>query len=78
MSFVVYGKKGCTFCVRAVDLLTSKDYDYKYVDVMEDEASLNKIKAMGCKTVPQIFKEDIHIGGFTELQDYIKENTYVR
>lgn len=26
----------------------------------------------GVKTVPQIFDEDVYVGGFTELKEYLK------
>lgn len=73
MSFVIYGKSDCKFCDKAVVLLTANGYDITYIDVKEDKEALNKIKGMGCTTVPQIFHGGKHIGGFTDLQQHLGE-----
>jgi len=32
------------------------------------------LKEMDCKTVPQIFNGELHIGGFTELRESFNES----
>lgn len=73
--FTVYGKKSCSFCIKAVELLDKKMHEFTYIDVTEDKDALTKIKALGCTTVPQIFETnmDIHIGGYSDLENYFGE-----
>jgi glutaredoxin len=74
-TYIVYGKPACTFCTQAIDLLVARGLKYQYVNIMEDPASLEMIRARGFRTVPQIYEVDgeieHHIGGFTELRAYL-------
>lgn len=67
----IYGKPNCSYCVQAKGLLDAKCIPYEYVDVTQDEVAREKLVSSGFRTVPQIFECDTHIGGYTELQEYI-------
>lgn len=69
--YTVYGKNTCHFCDLAKKLLAQKNLEFTYIDVMEDAESLKKLKDEGFKTVPQIWKDGEHIGGFTELTENV-------
>ena len=73
--YEIYGKPNCQFCDLAKNTLDRLSQSYDYVDVSQDEQSLNFLKAKGFKTIPQIYHNGNHIGGFQELQQYLKENT---
>jgi glutaredoxin len=85
--FTVYSKPNCTFCVQAKQLLTSKNLSYneRIIDVGQEKDPNSvyvpvqelKDKVPSAKTVPQIFYNDTHIGGFVELREYIKQNEAV-
>lgn len=68
---VVYGKDNCVFCEKAKDLLQSKGLSYEYIDVYEDESALTMFQENGLKTVPQIWVDHHHVGGYTELVEYL-------
>lgn len=68
----VYGTPSCRYCDMAKELLKAKRIEYEYVDVTEDEGAGKMFKENSFRTVPQIFEGDKHIGGFTELDHYIK------
>ncbi len=76
-NYVVYGKSGCPYCVRAVDLLKSEGLKYVYINLEAFPEKVDQLKAMGCKSVPQIFLEDDeteeseHIGGFDQLCEHL-------
>lgn len=74
-TYRVYGKPACTFCTQAIDLLTARGLKYQYINVMEDPASLEMLRARNFRTVPQIYEFDgvseVHIGGFTELRNHL-------
>jgi len=66
-SFVIWGKQGCPYCDKAKNLLASKRLQYRYIDIEEDEACYSKFKEQEFKTVPQVWSDGEHIGGYTEL-----------
>ena len=68
-SYTVYSKRNCSFCDRAIKLLT--DYDNKVIVKKIDEETLYfkemKEKAPNMKTMPVIFKDNELIGGYSDL-----------
>lgn len=73
MTYTIYGRSGCQPCQQAKALLESKGEEFSYVDVLAlPKGELNDFLSKGFKTVPQIFWEDTHIGGFEELKAHIK------
>lgn len=67
----VYGKPNCSYCEQAKKLLEAKGIEYFYIDVSEDDEALAFLKNNGFKTVPQCYDGRAHIGGFTQLQEYV-------
>ena len=72
MSYKVYGKSNCSYCVKAKNLLEDNSLGYEYIDVGERAGALAYIKSLGATTVPQIFCEGEHIGGYEELAEKLK------
>ena len=68
-NIVIYSTNYCPYCKRAKDLFKSKGVEFKEIDVGEDEDMRNKMiaNAKGQRTVPQIFIDDWHVGGFDDL-----------
>lgn len=66
---LVYSTRVCPFCVRAKQLLARKGVAYEEIDVTNDaDLRMDMVnKAGGRRTVPQIFINDQHIGGFDDL-----------
>ncbi len=72
--FTVFGRPDCGFCVRAKQLLDNKDYEYRWIDINKEgitKADLEKTIGRPVETVPQIFHGQQHVGGFTELNEYV-------
>lgn len=64
----IYSTKYCPYCVRAKILLDSKGVEYKEIRVDKDADRRREMEARSRrKSVPQIFIDDKHIGGFDEL-----------
>ena len=61
--------------MRAKDLLKRKGQDFLEIDVTEDMGLREKLveRAGGRRTVPQIFINDAHIGGFDDLNALDKQ-----
>lgn len=68
MKAVIYGASWCTYCKAAIRLCESKSIPYEYLSVDDEKVLLEVQGKIGkFKTVPQIFIDDKHVGGFTEL-----------
>ena len=67
---VIYTGPMCNFCSAAKHLLDKKQITYKEIDIGYDEIKREEMlkKSNGAKTIPQIFIEEKHIGGYVELK----------
>lgn len=65
----VYTARPCPYCHRAKALLDAKGVDYTEFDITGDDEARVKLveKAMGRRTVPQIFINDVSVGGSDDL-----------
>ena len=66
--FVIYTQDRCNFCMMAKMLLDSKGEPYEEININENPDAKEKIKKLGFKTVPQIWLDEEHIGGYEELE----------
>lgn len=67
----IYTTKVCPYCVRAKNLLNAKDVDFVEHDLTgkdEEREALLK-RSNGMRTVPQIFINGQHIGGYDNLAE---------
>ena len=69
-NLIVYMGPMCVFCDAAKRLLTKKNIPYKEVNIALDEVKREEMlkKSNGKRTIPQIFIEDFHVGGYEELR----------
>ena len=72
----IYTGPYCNYCDAAKRLLTRNNVPYKEINVAEVEGVKDEMikKANGKKTIPQIFFDDQHIGGYDEVRALEKEN----
>ena len=65
----IYTTPLCGYCHAAKRLLTSKDVAFAETDVSRDSEARSTMmqRANGRHTVPQIFIDGSHVGGFDEL-----------
>lgn len=68
-SVTIYTTMMCPYCTRAKSLLKQKGVDFKEVDVTFSGKKRRKMMELseGRHTVPQIFIDDVSIGGSDEL-----------
>ena len=64
----IYGSEYCGYCVAAKMLLDRKGLTYEDIPV-DTDSDLRKImeREGGGRTLPQVFIDDVPIGGFDEL-----------
>ena len=72
----IYTGPYCNYCDAAKRLLTRNNVPYKEINVAEVDGAKDEMikKANGKKTIPQIFFNDEHIGGYDEVRALEKEN----
>ena len=81
MEFTIYSKPSCTFCDQAKALLQSKSilFEELILDVGQEKEPLKtyvpvaslKEKVPTARTVPQIFRGETYVGGYTELRQLL-------
>ena len=66
----VYMGPMCGYCDAAKRLLTKKNIPYKEINIALEEDKMNEMikKSNGKRTIPQIFIEEYHVGGYDELR----------
>lgn len=65
---LIYETSLCGFCHAAKKLLDKKQVEYRTIRVDLDADERQKMmERSGRRTVPQIFIEDHHVGGFDDL-----------
>ena len=67
---VIYTGPMCNFCSAAKHLLNKKKISYEEIDIGYDDKKREEMlkKSNGAKTIPQIFIEEKHVGGYVELK----------
>ncbi len=67
---VIYSGNRCAYCNAAKRLLDSKKVDYTEINVDEDPARREEMmRRTQRQTVPQIFINEQHVGGFDDLSE---------
>jgi glutaredoxin 3 len=68
---VLYTTPYCGYCRAAKHLLSKKGVTFTEIDVSEDLERRGEMiaRAFGRRTVPQIFINDTHVGGYDELAE---------
>ena len=75
-SVTIYTGPLCAFCDAAKKLLTRNNVEYKEIDISIVDSAMDEMiaKANGKRTIPQIFFDDQHIGGYDDVRAFEKEN----
>jgi glutaredoxin 3 len=67
---VMYCSDTCPFCKNAEKLLTSKGVEINKIDIDEEPDKFAEVvKQIGRDSVPQIFIDGKHIGGFDDISE---------
>ena len=71
----VYMGPMCSYCEAAKRLLTRNNITYKEINIALEEGKMEEMlkKSNGRRTIPQIFFDNHHVGGFEELRALEKE-----
>ena len=72
----IYTGPLCNFCDAAKRLLARNNAEYKEINIATTDGAMDEMikKANGRRTVPQIFFDEEHIGGYDDIRALEKEN----
>lgn len=72
--FKLYTRKEptCEWCQKARELLRVYGKNYYEIDI-NDKGVKEMFSERGFKTVPQVFREDKHIGGYNAIEEFLRE-----
>ena len=70
----IYSGPMCNFCDAAKRLLSRNNLNYNEIDISTKEGLRDEMtkRANGRRTIPQIFFDDYHVGGYQELRELEK------
>jgi len=67
---VVYSTNVCPYCVRAKTLLLRKGVEYEELNIDQDMSLMEEMMERSQRrTVPQIFIDDFHVGGYDDMAE---------
>ena len=75
-NITIYTGPLCNYCDAAKRLLERNNANFKEIDISKVNGAMDEMikKAKGKRTIPQIFFDDKHIGGYDEVRALEKEN----
>ena len=75
-SVTIYTGPPCNYCDAAKRLLARNNVEYKEINIATVEGAMDEMisKANGKRTIPQIFFDEQHMGGYDDVRALEKEN----
>ena len=72
----IYTGPVCNYCDATKRLLKRNNLQFNEIDISSGSEVLNEMinKSNGKKTIPQIFFDNLHIGGYVEIRELEKNN----
>ena len=73
-TITMYTGPMCNFCEAAKRLLDRNNLKYEVLDISTKDSLREEMtkKSNGKRTIPQIFFDDYHVGGYQELRELEK------
>ena len=75
-SVTIYTGPLCNYCDAAKRLLIRNNVEFKEINIATVEGAMDEMikKANGKRTIPQIFFDEQHMGGYDDVRALEKEN----
>jgi len=70
----IYSRPGCKWCETSKSLLELKGLEYNEL-MLDVDITVDQLKKLvpGAKSVPQIMSDNLYIGGYKELTEYLEQ-----
>ena len=79
-NITMYSGPLCNFCEAAKRLLLRNNLEFKEIDISSKDGLRDEMikKANGKRTIPQIFFDNFHVGGYVELRELEKQGELLK
>ena len=76
----MYSGPMCNYCEAEKRLLKRNNLEFNEIDISTKEGLINEMikKSNGKRTIPQIFFDNYHVGGYQELRELEKTNELLK
>tara|TARA_B100000886_G_scaffold310594_1_gene245446 strand:- start:110 stop:364 length:255 start_codon:yes stop_codon:yes gene_type:complete len=76
----MYSGPMCNYCEAAKRLLKRNNLEFNEIDISTKEGLIDEMikKSNGKRTIPQIFFDNYHVGGYQELRELEKTNELLK
>ena len=76
----IYTGPFCNYCDAAKRLLARNNAPYNEIDISKVDGAMDEMikKANGKRTIPQIFFDNFHVGGYVELRELEKKGELLK
>jgi len=73
MKAIVWSKDDCPYCVQSKNLLQSKGIEFEERNITQGTWTKEQLleSVPNARTLPQIFVDDVFVGGFNELKKHL-------
>ena len=70
----------CNFCDAAKRLFSRNNIEYQEIDISSKAGLMDEMikKSNGKRTIPQIFFDNFHVGGYVELRELEKKGELLK
>ena len=78
-NIIMYTGPMCNFCDAAKRLLSRNNLKYQEIDISSKDGLRDEMikKSNGKRTIPQIFFDNQHVGGYVELRELEKKGELI-
>ncbi len=79
-NITMYSGPSCSFCEAAKRLLLRNNLKFEEIDISTKDGLRDEMinKANGKRTIPQIFFDNFHVGGYVELRELEKKGELLK
>jgi len=75
----IYSRDNCSFCQKAGQVLKDRGIMFTEYDVSNDSSLADEMRKRSNQlSVPQIFLNYEHIGGFDDMMNALRDGTFLR
>ena len=75
----IYSRDNCSYCRMAKQVLKGRGITFKEYDVTHDRSLADEMRKRSSRqSVPQIFLNFEHIGGFDDMMTAIRDGTFLK
>ena len=75
----IYSRDNCSYCQMAKKVLKSRGITFKEYDVTHDSSLADEMRKRSSRmSVPQIFLNHEHIGGFDDMMKVISDGSFMQ